>query len=318
MPTNFDNTTSYAGEFAGKYIAAALLSANTIENGGVTVMPNVKYRATVKALTTQTGFIKNSSCDFDPTGEVIMGDRVIQPKYLQSNMTICKDEFEDDWEAIQMGYSAFDVLPKNFTDFFIAQILGQMAQETEVSLWTGDEAINGQFDGLFFTALNEAGTGIPVGQCVGGVAIDPTNVIAEIGKVVDALPSRLYGKEGLKIYAPQNVIRAYVRALGGFTSGIGAAGINNQGTTWYNGNANALTFDGIPLFMANGMDSNTMLASTKENLFFGTGLLSDHQEVRILDMSGIDGSKNVRFVARYTAGTQIGILEDCVIYDTSL
>jgi hypothetical protein len=317
MPTNVVNTTSYAGEFAGKYIAAALLSANTIENGGVTVMPNVKYRSTVKTLSA-TGLVKDSTCDFDPTGEIALTDRVIEPKYLQVNATICKDEFEDDWEAIQMGYSAFDTLPKNFTDFFIARVLGTMAESTETSIWTGNGATNGEFDGLFALALSEVGTGIPVGQGVGGVSIDPTNVVAEIGKVVDALPSRLYGKEGLKIYAPQNVVRAYVRALGGFAAGVGAAGINNQGTTWYNGNANALTFDGIPLFMANGMDSNTMLATTKENLFFGTGLLSDHNEVRVLDMANLDGSKNVRFVARYTAGTQIGILEDCVVYDVSL
>jgi hypothetical protein len=317
MPTNVVNTTSYAGEFAGKYIAAALLSANTIENGGVTVMPNVKYRSTVKTLSA-TGLVKDSTCDFDPTGEIALTDRVIEPKYLQVNATICKDEFEDDWEAIQMGYSAFDTLPKNFTDFFIARVLGTMAESTETSIWTGNGATNGEFDGLFALALSEVGTGIPVGQGVGGTTIDPTNVIDEIGKVVDALPSRLYGKEGLKIYAPQNVVRAYVRALGGFASGVGAAGINNQGTTWYSGNANALTFDGIPLFMANGMDSNTMLATTKENLFFGTGLLSDHNEVRVLDMANLDGSKNVRFVARYTAGTQIGILEDCVVYDISL
>jgi len=317
MPTNVVNTTSYAGEFAGKYIAAALLSANTIENGGVTVMPNVKYRSTVKTLSA-TGLVKDSTCDFDPTGEIALTDRVIEPKYLQVNATICKDEFEDDWEAIQMGYSAFDTLPKNFTDFFIARVLGTMAESTETSIWTGNGATNGEFDGLFALALSEVGTGIPLAQGVGGTTIDPTNVIAEIGKVVDALPSRLYGKEGLKIYAPQNVVRAYVRALGGFTSGVGAAGINNQGTTWYSGNANALTFDGIPLFMANGMDSNTMMATTKENLFFGTGLLSDHNEVRVLDMANLDGSKNVRFVARYTAGTQIGILEDCVVYDVSL
>ncbi len=110
MPTNVVNTTSYAGEFAGKYIAAALLSANTIENGGVTVMPNVKYRSTVKTLSA-TGLVKDSTCDFDPTGEIALTDRVIEPKYLQVNATICKDEFEDDWEAIQMGYSAFDTLP---------------------------------------------------------------------------------------------------------------------------------------------------------------------------------------------------------------
>jgi len=314
MPTSVTNNTNYAGEFAGKYIGAALLSANTIENGGVTVMPNVKYRSTVKTLSSE-GLVKDSTCDYDPTGTIVLNDRIVEPKYLQINSTVCKSEFEDDWDAIQMGYSAFDVLPKNFTDFFIARVLGQMAEATETSIWMGNGATNGEFEGLFTLAASEAGTGIPAGQCIGGTTIDATNVIDELGKVVDALPSRLYGKEGLKIYAPQNVVRAYVRALGGFASGVGAAGINNQGTTWYNGNANALTFDGIPVFMANGLDNNLMLATTKENLFFATGLLSDHQEIRVLDMSSIDGSKNVRFVARYTAGTQIGILEDVVYYD---
>ena len=57
-----------------------------------------------------------------------------------------------------------------------------------------------------------------------------------------------------------------------------------------------------------------MLAATTENLYFGTGLLSDSQEVKIIDMAMIDGSQNVRFVMRYTAASQIGILEDCVVY----
>jgi len=39
MATNTSITTTYAGEFAGKYISAALLSASTIENGGIEVKP---------------------------------------------------------------------------------------------------------------------------------------------------------------------------------------------------------------------------------------------------------------------------------------
>ena len=35
MATTTSITSTYAGEFAGKYISAALLSANTIDKGGI-------------------------------------------------------------------------------------------------------------------------------------------------------------------------------------------------------------------------------------------------------------------------------------------
>ena len=317
MPTSLDITSSYAGEFAGKYIAAGLLSANTIENGGVTVVPNVKYKQVMKRFDSNS-LIADASCDFTATGEITLTERVLEPKELQINALLCKSDFASDWSSVEMGYSAFDVLPKTFQDFLIARMLGQMAEATETSLWGGVNATAGQFGGLFTQALAEAGTGIPVGQSIGGVAVDATNVIDEMGKVVDALPSTLYGKEGLKIYVSQNVARAYVRALGGFAAaGVGAAGTTAQGTQWY-GMGSGLSFDGVSIFVANGLSNNQMLATTTDNLYFGTGLLSDHNEVKLIDMANIDGSKNVRFVARYTAGTQIGILEDCVVYDTTL
>lgn len=317
MPTTLDITTTYAGESAGKYIAAGLLSANTIEQGGVTVVPNVKFRQTMKTLST-TDLVADASCDFTATGEVTLNERVLEPKELQINALLCKKDFRSDWDAVSMGYSAFDVLPKSFQDFFIARVLGQMAEATEQSIWNGSGMTNGQFNGIMTQAIAEAGTGIPLAQSIAGTTIDPTNVIAELGSVLDALPSRLYGNEGLKIYVSQNVARAYVRALGGFGSGgYGAAGTNAQGTQWY-GMGSGLSFDGVSLFVANGLTNNQMLAAKTDNLFFGTGLLADHNEIKLIDMGMIDGSQNVRFVARYTAGTQIGILEDVVVYDPTL
>ena len=41
-------TTTYAGQFAGQYISAALLSGATIANGGITVKPNIKYKEVIK------------------------------------------------------------------------------------------------------------------------------------------------------------------------------------------------------------------------------------------------------------------------------
>jgi len=317
MATTLDITTTYAGESAGKYIGAALLSANTIENNGITVMPNVKFRSTMKRFDSNS-LIADATCDFTATGEILLTERVLEPKELQVNALLCKKDFRSDWDAISMGYSAYDVLPKSFQDFLISRMLGQVAEATENSIWNGVNATAGQFGGIFTQALAEAGTGIPVGQSIGGVSIDATNVIAELGKVVDAIPSTLYSNPNLKIYVSQNVARAYVRALGGFGSGgYGAAGTNAQGTQWY-GMGSGLSFDGVSLFVANGLSNNQIFATITDNIFFGTGILSDFNEVKLIDMAMIDGSQNVRFVMRYTAGTQIAILEDCVVYDTSL
>ena len=48
-------TSTYAGEFAGQYIAAALLSANTLDKKLVTIMPNVKYKEVIQKVA-QAGY----------------------------------------------------------------------------------------------------------------------------------------------------------------------------------------------------------------------------------------------------------------------
>jgi len=307
MATTTTMNTSYAGEFAGKYISAALLSASTIENGGIEVKPNVKFKQVIKKISTDA-LLKDGSCDFDPTSEITLTERILTPKEFQVNLQLCKQDFRDDWEAVQMGYSAFDNLPPAFADFLLAHVAAKTAQKTELNIWQGADANAGEFDGL--VALMTADTDV---VDVVGTTVTAANVIDELGKVVDAIPSAVYGKEDLNLYVSQNVARAYVRALGGFAAaGLGAAGTNAQGTQWFNNGS--LSFDGVSIFVANGLADNYIVAAEKSNLYFGTGLLSDHNEVKVIDMADIDGSQNVRVVMRFTAGVQYGIGSDIVLY----
>jgi hypothetical protein len=300
-------TTTYAGEFAGKYISAALLSADTIEGGGITVKPNVKFKEVMKTLSTNA-LVKDAACDFADQSTVTLAERILQPEEFQVNLELCKKDFHNDWEAIQMGYSAFDSLPPSFADFLIGHIAAKVAQKTEENIWQGATATAGEFNG--FTALLLADSTV---VDVTGTTVTAANVIAELGKVVDAIPTAVYGKEDLYIYVSQSIARAYVRALGGFgANGLGANGVNNSGTTWYNGGD--LAFDGVKLFVCSGMPDNDMVAAQKSNLFFGTGLLADHNEVKLIDMADLDGSQNVRVVMRFTAGVQHGIGADIVYY----
>ena len=305
-------SSTYAGEFAGKYIAAALLSADTIEGGGITVKPNVKYKEVMKTLSTNA-LVKDAACDFADQSTVTLAERVLQPEEFQVNLELCKKDFHSDWEAVQMGYSAFDTLPPSFSDFLIGHIAAKVAQKMEENIWQGANATAGEFDG--FTVLLAADSDV-VDATTTETAITASNVIAELGKVVDAIPTAVYGKEDLYIYVSQHIARSYVRALGGFgANGLGANGVNNGGTTWYNGGD--LAFDGVKLFVCSGLPDGKMVAAQKSNLFFGTGLLSDHNEVKLIDMADLDGSQNVRVVMRFTAGIQYGIGSDIVYYTTA-
>jgi hypothetical protein len=103
-------TTSYAGEGGKEYIAAALLSGSTIENGLITVKPNVKHKEVLKKVSTDA-ILKDASCDFTATSTLTLTERIIEPKELQVNLQLCKKDFRGDYEAIQMGMSAHDSLP---------------------------------------------------------------------------------------------------------------------------------------------------------------------------------------------------------------
>jgi hypothetical protein len=203
-----------------------------------------------------------------------------------------------------MGYSAFDNMPAQFSDFLIGKILKDMALDTENFLWN---ATNGLGKLLKTDGATVIGTPL---------TITAANVIAEMRRVVDAIPAALYGTEDLRIFVSQNVVKAYVAALGGFSvAATSNNGVQGLGTQWYNGGE--LTFDGVKIFVANGMGANTMVAAQISNLFVGFGLADDQSLVQTIDMAPIDGSKNVRFVARFTRGLQVGIGADAVTYGIS-
>lgn len=311
LPTFTQNT--YAGEFAGEYIAAALLSAKTLDNKLVTIKPNVKYKSVIQKLDV-SGIVQDASCDFVTSGSVALSERILEPKELQVNLELCKQEFVDSWESLQLGFSAFDTIPASFNDYLISYVAGQVAQATEQSIWQGT-ATNGSFLGFqtaFSASIAAGGSGAVLaaktGSAIDSGSITSANVLNKLNNVVDTIPAAVYGKEDLLIYVGTQVAKAYQQALGG--GAIGANGWNNQ----MNVGEKPFNFNGIEIVVCPGMSDNKIVAAQKSNLFFGTGLLSDHNEVRVLDMANLDGSQNYRIIMRYTAGVQFGIGSDIVYY----
>ena len=309
--------STYAGQFAGEYIAAALLSASTIDDGGLTVKANISFKEVIKKLATGS-IVTTAGCDFVPNSSVTLTERILEPKELQVNLQLCKYSFVEDWESQSMGFGLGQTLPPKFADFMIAHVASEVAQNTEFCIWQGDTAAatNNSFDGFEkLIAASAAAGDIPAAQQVALVAggLTSANIIDELSKVVDAIPAALYGKEDLFLYIGSAAAKLYVQALGGFgANGLGANGVANMGTQWWNNGS--LTVNGVKIFVCPGMSPNKMYAAQRSNLYFGTGLLNSTNEVKTLDMADLDGSNNVRMIMRFTSAVQFGIAEDLVEY----
>jgi hypothetical protein len=245
-------------------------------------------------------------------------------------LELCKQEFVDSWQAMQLGFSAFDTIPATFNDYLISYVGGKVAEATEQNIWAGISGSNGQFQGFqsLLSASVAAGTTVVSGAItvstgvipafsgsatvVGGQpisgSITSANVIAKLNDIVNSIPDAVYGKEDLLLYVGTGVAKAYQTALGGGSTGVN--GYNNQLTV----GEKPYNFNGIDIVMCPGMSANKVVAAQKSNMFFGTGLLSDYNEVKVLDMSNIDGSQNYRVIMRFTSGVQFGIAQDIVYY----
>lgn len=302
MATTTSITTTYAGEKMAGFISAALLTANSLDAGGISVKANVKYKSVIKTFATDA-LVADATCDFTDTTTITLGERYLEPKSLQVNVALCKADFRDDWDAISMGMSAHDNLPPSFQDYLVGYMAAKVAETTENTVWKGADGA-GAFDGICTLAAADATVIDVVGVSAGAGGLTAANIIAELGKVVDAIPTTIYGREDGFIYISQKAYRAYVRALG--TQGF-VDRFNNQ-------SLGDVMFDGVRLFIANGMEEDTMVFAQSSNLWFGTGLLNDTNEVKVLDMADLDGSQNVRVIMRYTATVNYGIGSEIVLY----
>ena len=310
MATTATITSTYAGQDSAKYVKAALLSGNTLSSGKITILPNVKYKTVLHRLLTD-GLIKDASCDFTATSTVTLNEKVLTPKELQVNLQLCKKDFHSTWEAESMGMSAHDVLPKNFSDFLIAYVIEKVAAQIETAIWTGATGTSGSIDG-FMTQLT-VDAALPSANEIAGASVTAANCIEELRKISTAIPATLFGRDDLHLYVSQNIYRAYIQALGGFSvAATSNNGVANNGTQWYNGQD--LTFDGVKVFCANGLASNTAIATTVDNLFFATGLQNDANLVKVIDLADLDGSENVRMIMRMTAAVGYHSVGDIVTY----
>ena len=300
--------STFAGKAAGFYISAALKEAKSLDY--LTMIENVKFKSVIQKMSHGAdadghGVVRDATCDFEKNGKLELTQKVLEPTNLQVNMDLCKKNLLSSWEALEMRAGAGAPPPASFDDYVISYIGEIIANHAENNIWTGVGATNGEFEG-FLTATTGAfaADGTVVSSTATG-AYDTSNIITNLQTLTADMAANLNSaltKDDLHIYMNAKTYALYISAV----STLGYVNAYNM-----NGDYEPV-FEGYKIAVCPGMPVNQMVAAERSNLFFGTDLLSDTTRIALMDMSQLDGSDNMRLVAKYSGGVQLGVGTDIV------
>jgi len=302
-------TSNFAGKAAGFYIAAALKEAKSLDY--LTQINNVRYKSNIQSAA-NTGFVRNATCDFTENGTLTLTEKVLEVKPLQINIDLCKKTLVDSWESLEMS-GAYGNPPASFEDFVISYMGGIIADQVETDIWQGNDG-NGELAAGYLAAvvgLLLPGVDGTVIQSSASGAYTAANIIANLQTLTTDMAGNvpaILGKEDLHIYMNNKTYAMYVSAV----STLGYVNAYNM-----NGDYEPV-FEGYKIAVCPGMNDNELVAAQKSNMYWGTDLVSDFgttgtgPRITIMDMSALDGSDNLRCVARYSGAVQTGVGADIV------
>ena len=300
----FNVTSNFAGKAAGFYISAALKEAKSLDY--LTMIENIKYKSNIQRMA-GSSVVKDATCDFSDAGTLDLTEKVLEPKNLQINIDLCKKNLLSSWEALQMRAGAGAPPPASFDDYVISYMGDIIAQATEESIWSGVNGTTGEFTGFLGAAVGYLLPGVDatVIQSSASGAYTAANIIANLQTLTTDMAANvpaILGKEDLHIYMNNKTYAMYISAV----STLGYVNAYNM-----NGDYEPV-FEGYKIAVCPGMADNQLVAAEKSNCYFGTDLLSDATRITLMDMANLDGSDNMRLVARYSAGVQTGVGADIV------
>ena len=294
----FNVTSNYSGGVFGQYISAALKEAKSLE--GLTVLENIKYKENIRKMA-GSSLVADATCDFSDAGTLALTEAVLTPKNLQINVDLCKKTLLSGWEAEEMKAGAFNRTAPTFDQYVLSYFGEIIADSVESSIWTG-AGTAGTFTGFLTATTGAFAVNGNVVASSATAAYDAANIIENLQTLVADIPANVYGRDDLRIYMNWKTYRFYISAI----STLGYVNAYNMNSTYQP------VFEGITIQPCPGMPDNQMVAAEKSNLFFGTDLISDNTNIKMLDMTNLDGSDNMRVVAKFSGGVQVGMGADVV------
>lgn len=298
-----DNTTWVGSDSEGFY-SAALLTGDT--KTMVQQYINIKSKEKISRLELGASMLQvGGDCAFTASGTETLSQQTIEVCPLKVNFELCKSTFENNYLSLKIKAGSNDEnLPANLTAYLIKLLSDKISAETESLFWNGDTSASpaGVCNGIFKTATLAPNVGNVL--TVTATTLTASNIFAEINKVYEKIPFTIRNRGKVVIFVSNAAASFYKEAI---------AAINPLGGT-YNAGDYTLNYLGIKLVIAPGMTANQMFACEPLNIGFGTDLIGDYNEVKLLDLEATTGEPKVRVIMQMKFGTVILVPEECVTY----
>ena len=285
---------TYAGEAARPYVAAAVLSADTIANGYVSTIENVHSKAVLRKFSGAA--ITAATCEFTGQGSLTLGEAVLEATALQVNEQVCNKDLRATWEGMQMRGQSSNA-PADFTSFAAQYVAAKVAEGIELNLWQGNfdaDASGGaeytSFDGI--CQKLKAGYNAGTMQQLSG-ATDASNILARLAGLTAEAPTAIAGDPEAKIFMSRGSAQLYYQAL----AATYQLPFLNDGLV--------ARYAGYDIITPAGMPNDAFILAKADNLYFGTDLLTDHIQASVLDLSAVTGDDVTRIIMKFSGGTQV-------------
>ena len=290
---------TYAGVAARPYVSAAILAADTIANGYVSVIENVHSKAVLRKFS-GAAIQANDDCAFSTpdSGQLTVGEAVLEAAALKVNEQVCNADLRATWESALIR-SQNDGAPADFTTFTAQYVAAKVAESVERNLWHGNfNHTDGTSVGATYTSFDGICRHLVDGYNAGTMqqltgATDASNILARLAALTAEAPTTIAGDPNTKLFMSRASAQLYYQAL--------AATYNlpflNDGL--------ATRYAGYEIITPAGMANDAFLLARADNLYFGTNLLTDHIQASILDLTGVTGDDVTRVIMQFSAGTQI-------------
>lgn len=262
-----DNTT-YTGKDTDGFFSVALLTGDT--KSKVRLIPNVK--STVKLGSLNLGdILQADGCSLDAAGSYTLAQKSLEVCDIAVKVPICVKDYEANYlsEFMRPGSNVEENFPNGFVDYLFDLVAQKISEQTEKLFWQGDTAGSpaSLCDGLLKKFVADSAV-----IDVTGTTLTTSNIIAEIGKVYDAIPDTISENGKVVIMVSRKASRLYKQAL------VAA----NPALIAYNNGDFTLRYIDIEIVVSPGLPANDIVAAEPMNLWYGTDLVSDEREISIV------------------------------------
>jgi hypothetical protein len=307
----------YVKENDDDILQAAILGADTIKNGGISIQAGIKNAEKLLLLDQTAPFQSNTGCGFNASGSTTFTNVTLTVANLKVEQVWCPQDIEKKFIGQKLIGSTHESLP--FEAIIMKSVTDNISGQLEQVLWQGDTTdafdVNlKRFDG-FLKAID---AGSPISATT-TAAVTKANVIGIMDEIYELIPDALNNN-------PSKKMRAFT-GWGNFKKLILA--LRDENNFHFDaGNAQStgklvMPGTGLEVMAVNGLNNiaggsasydDRIICTYPENLYYGTDMANEEEDARVWYSQDDD---NIKASLKWKSGVAVAYTTEVVEYSNT-